>query len=183
MPPGEQPKGLSYYERPDGVTVALWKDNMAALSPDGGKTWTPIGRHPFPESSAKIWGQRTGDGRYALVYDHSATERNRFPLVVVTSDDGHDFDHLLAIHGEVPPLRYQGMHKPAGPQYVRGITPGNGNPPGDHMWVTYSMNKEDIWVTRVRVPVIGEVGEAVREDFESAETGADLALWNLYIPQ
>ncbi|MEZ5275061.1 MAG: hypothetical protein R3F07_01620 [Opitutaceae bacterium] len=177
-----EPKAFSFYTRPDGVTVGLFKSGLAALSPDNGLTWTK-GRHPFPESAAKIWGQQTDDGRYALVYSHSATNRNRFPLVVVTGDDGYAFDNLLTVHTEVPPMRYRGVNKAVGPQYIRGIIPGNGNPPGDHLWVTYSGNKEDLWIARIRTPITGIQPEHLNETFESAKTLADLESWNLYVPK
>jgi hypothetical protein len=102
---------------------------------------------------------------------------------VMTGDDGHEFDNMFCLQGEVPPMRYKGRYKVWGPQYIRGIMPGNGNPPGNHLWNVYSMNKEDIWVTRTRVPVTGRVDEYVSEDFEKAETEADLELWNLYVPK
>ncbi len=177
-----EPKALSYYKRDDGVTVGVLKSELALLSEDDGMTWTR-GRHPFPESAAKIWGQRTDDARFALVYCHSATRRNRFPLVAVTSDDGYAFDNINLIHAEVPPMRYRGTNKAQGPQYIRGIMPGNGNPPGDHMWLTYSVNKEDIWVARVRTPIEDSVSEHLDESFEGYESIVDMELWNLYLPQ
>jgi uncharacterized protein YgbK (DUF1537 family) len=73
--------------------------------------------------------------------------------------------------------------KNAGPHYVRGIEEGNGKPPGSHLWTTYSMNKEDIWVSRTRLPVTGTVSEHVQESFDSVESAARLELWNLYEPQ
>ena len=178
-----EPRAFSFYRRPDGVIVGLWKDQLTALSPDDGRTWTELARaRTFTTSGSKVWGQRTGDGRYAIVYNHSATRRNRFPLVVMTADDGHSFDDMLVLESEVPPMRYYGWAKTRGPQYVRGIIEGNGNPPGDHMWNTYSVNKEDIWVSRTRVPITGVVSEHVVETFDGLETEADLGLWNLYVP-
>ncbi len=177
-----QPKALSWYTRADGAIVGLWKNGLATVSRDGGKSWER-GRHYLPGSGAKVWGQRTDDDRYALVYCHSATDRNRYPLVVLTSDDGRVFDEMLAIHPEVPPMRYRGVNKSVGPQYIRGITPGNGDPPGNAMWLTYSVNKEDLWVTSVRVPVSGTVGEHISDDFDSLQSESELELWNLYIPQ
>jgi hypothetical protein len=177
-------KALSFFHRPDNVVVALWKRQWSALSADEGKTWTTQVESPtLMTCGGKVWGQRTEDGRYAIVYDHSATRRNRFPLAVMTGDDGHIFDNLLCLHGEVAPMRYQGIHKALGPQYIRGIAEGNGDPPGKHMWNTYSMNKEDIWVSRARRPIGGTVEEDVNEDFQSATTESDLELWNLYIPK
>jgi hypothetical protein len=104
-------------------------------------------------------------------------------MVVITGDDGHEYDNMLCIHGEVPPQRYQGIHRSKGPQYVRGIVEGNGDPPGKHLWNVYSVNKEDIWVSRTHVPVMGKVAKHVSEDFEKARSESDLELWNLYVPK
>jgi hypothetical protein len=181
-PAGVEPKSFIWYQRPDGATVGVWKTHTA-LSPDGGKTWTPIVRMPtIWDVNGKVWVQRTSDGRYVLSHTQSATHRNRFPLVAMTGDDGRDFDDMLTVHGEVSPMRYIGINKNIGPNYIRGIVPGNGTPPGDRLWLTYSMNKEDIWVTNVRVPIRGTVDAAVADDFESAAGGSDLALWNIHAP-
>ncbi len=183
--PGDQEiKALSYYHRPDGVVVGIWKHQLSALSADEGKSWTPLAlSKSLMTCGAKVWGQRTEDGRYALVYNHSATRRNRFPLVIITGEDGHLFDDMLVVHGEVPPMRFQGIHKNYGPQYIRGIVEGNGDPPGNDLWLTFSINKEDIWVSRVRVPVSGVVEDAVAENFENLTDISELRLWNLYVPQ
>lgn len=182
--PKEVTKALSYYHRPDGVVVALWKHQWSALSGDEGETWTEVVKSPtLWTCGAKVWGQRTADGRYALVYDHSATRRNRFPLSIMTGEDGHAFDNLLCLNGEVPPIRYQGIHKNVGFQYIRGILEGNGEPPGDFLWNTYGMNKEDMWVSRTALPIRGSVEETVSEDFEGLESESDLVDWNLYVPE
>lgn len=178
------PKALSYYHRPDGVVVGVWKKQVTALSADEGQTWTQFAlSKTLMTCGAKVWGQATEDGRFALVYNHSATRRNRYPLVVMTGDDGHEFDNMLSLQSEVPPMRYQGIHKNRGPQYIRGIAEGNGNPPGQHLWNTFSMNKEDIWVSRTRLPVSGTVGQHVNQNFDSINQVSDLEYWNLHIPQ
>ena len=174
-------KAFSFYHRPDGVVVGLWKNQYSALSPDDGATWTKITRNTsLLTCGAKTWGQQTDDGRFAIVHDQSATRRNRFPMVAIVGDDGHTFDRMFCLHGEVPPMRYQGIHKNRGPQYFRGILEGNGNPPGDEMWNTYSVNKEDIWVSRTRVPITGSVTEEVNDEFDNANSVSDLTLWNVY---
>jgi hypothetical protein len=182
--PGDlEPKALSWYRRPDGVVVGIWKGQISALSPDEGETWTEFARsETLAVCNAKVWGQRTEDGRYALVYNHSATRRNRFPMVVLTGDDGHEFGEMLGLEEQVPPMRYYGWAKNRGSQYIRGIAEGNGNPPGDHLWTTYSVNKEDIWVSRARVPISGVVQEHVDQDFEGVASTAELELWDLYVP-
>ncbi len=177
-------KAFAWYTRPDGTVVGLWKNQYTALSTDRGLTWSPITTSPAlrGDAGAKTWGQRTDDNRYAIVQVLSAAKTNRFPMIVMTGADGHRFDALYCLQGEVPARRYQGQYKSAGPAYFRGIAEGNGNPPGDHLWVTYSMNKEDIWVSRTAVPVTGAETAPLREDFEKAATVADLERWNLHLP-
>jgi hypothetical protein len=36
------------------------------------------------------------------------------------------------------------------------------------MWVVYSVNKEDIWITSIDVPINGEELNDVKEDFSTA---------------
>jgi len=103
-------------------------------------------------------------------------------MVAMTSEKGHEFNNMLCLHGEVSPMRYQGIHKNIGSQYIRGIVEGNGNPPGKYLWNTYSMNKEDIWVTRTRIPISGETDQHVNESFDQIESVEDLELWNMHIP-
>lgn len=175
-------KAFNFYKRPDGVTVGVWKNQFAALSPDDGKTWTDIAKNPtLLTTGAKTWVQATEDGRYVVVHNHSATMRNRFPMTALVGEDGNIFDRIMCLHGEIPPRRYQGLHKNPGVQYFRGIVPGNGNPPGNELWNTYSCNKEDIWVSKTHVPLISSVDKEVNQDFESMNSFSDLDLWSVYI--
>jgi len=179
-----EPKAFNYFRRPDKIIVGIWKHQLTALSADDGKTWTDfVLNKSLMTCGAKTWGQRTEDGKYALIYNHSATRRNRWPLAVMTSEDGHEFDNLLCLHGEVPPMRHYGWAKNQGPQYIRGIFAGNGNPPGNHMWNVYSVNKEDMWISRTHLPISGVVKDHVNQDFEDLDSEADLGFWNLYVPQ
>lgn len=182
IPEGIQPKALSFYERADGKMVGLWKGGFAGLTTDRGRNWE-FGRHNIPEVNSKVWGQHLSDDTYALVYNHSASGRSRYPLSMITGTDGEKYDDLLAVHAEVPPMRYQAIHRNQGPQYIRGIIPGNGNPSDGDLWLTYSVNKEDIWVTRVKVPIRSTVDEPVNETFEKVNTITDLEDWNLYLPK
>lgn len=175
-------KALSFYHRKDGAVVGVWKEAWTALSKDEGQTWsTPVQATSLVMASGKVWGQRTPDGRYALAYNPRADNRHRWPLAIVTSDDGETFGgEMLTAVSEVSPRRFNGLDKAFGPQYVRGIEEGNGTPPADAFWLTYSMNKEDIWVTRVPAPVRGRDDGPVADTFDQ---GATLDLpWNLYSP-
>jgi hypothetical protein len=181
----EHRKALSFFHRKDGVAVGIWKKAWTAISTDGGKTWsTPVQAPGFARTFAKLWGQRTSDRRYAIAYDPIGQPPGyRWPLAVVTSDDGITFNHLLVVEGEVPFRRYTGFAKDNGPQYVRGIAEGNPQPPDGAMWLIYSMNKEDIWVSRIPVPIRGSVAHAVHDSFNGLMPGGVVTNWNVYSPR
>ena len=174
-------KAFSGYTLPDGRKVGLWKHAVTSLSDDGGNTWRLVGspdalkcdRAPgFVNSNAKIWGQRLSDGTYATVYNPS---EYRWPLAISLSQDGLDYTTLNLVNGEVTPLRHGGQYKSYGPQYVRGIQEGNGIPKDSNLWVSYSNNKEEIWVSRIPVPV--------RPNATTHANLDNLNDWNLYVPR
>lgn len=181
IPLNKEYKAFNSYTLPDGRIACLWKHALTSISIDGGNTWAePVSRAKgFVNSNAKIWGQRLSDGTYVTVYNPSEF---RWPLALSLSKDGLNYTTLNLVHGEITPLRYGGNYKNLGPQYVRGIQEGNGCPPDKNLWVAYSMNKEDMWVSRVTVPVRSQVTEQVNDNFSSYKSLADMKDWNLYIP-
>lgn len=179
IPLKKQYKAFSYYHLPNGNVIGLWKHALTSLSKDDGKTWEykPLRAPGFINSNAKIWGQKTSDGRYATVYNPS---EYRWPLAISTSNDGLNYTDLLLVHGEITPMRYGGNYKSYGPQYVRGILENNGTPPDNKLWVSYSVNKEDIWVASVPVPVTSKVENDVNDVFDGLPDGKELDFWNTY---
>ena len=181
-------KAFSGYTLPDGRKVGLWKHAVTSLSADGGNTWRLVNvdgklgcdRAPgFVNSNAKIWGQRLSDGTYATVYNPS---EYRWPLAISLSQDGLDYTTLSLVNGEVTPLRHGGQYKSYGPQYVRGIQEGNGLPKDSNLWLAYSNNKEDMWVSRIPVPV-RQHATTHAKPFDMNAKLTDLTDWNLYIPR
>lgn len=173
----------SIYHREDGKAVALWKFSMVTISDDEGVSFSdPVKAPTLLMAGGKNWGQKTDDGRYAMVYNPIETQEYRFPLIVISGDDGIVFDNMALVHAEVPARRFYGRWKDFGPNYTRGITENNGNPPGEDMWVTYSVNKEDIWVSRIPLPIRHELDENVNDTFDDLEAGASVPNWNLYKP-
>lgn len=172
-------KAFSFYHLPDGRVVGLWKNALTSISKDNGKTWmyNPTRAPKFVNSNAKIWGQKTSDGKYATVYNPSEF---RWPLAISVSDDGLNYKNLLLVNGEISPMRYGGAYKSYGPQYVRGIDERSGTSPGKNLWVTYSMNKEDIWVGSIPVPVTDKVIDNANDVFDKMPAGKELQLWNIY---
>jgi hypothetical protein len=173
-------KAFNYYTLPDGRTVGLWKLALTSISTDKGKSWlyNPVRAPRFVNSNAKIWGQRTSDGKYITVYNPSEF---RWPLALSVSDDGLNYKNLLLVNGEITSLRYGGNYKSYGPQYVRGLEAGAQSPDGN-CWVGYSMNKEDIWVACIPVPVKATVDQDVNDDFTRMPAAGALKEWNTYSP-
>lgn len=174
-------KAFNYYHLPNGHVVGLWKYALTSISKDEGKTWTynPTRAPGFVNANAKIWGQKTSDQKYATVYNPSEF---RWPLAVSVSDDGLQYKNLLLVNGEITSLRYGGAYKSYGPQYVRGIQEMDGTPPDGNMWVTYSMNKEDIWVSKIPVPIVSVATKEVNDYFEILDKVHALDAWNIYAP-
>ncbi|MDR0543621.1 MAG: six-hairpin glycosidase [Dysgonamonadaceae bacterium] len=173
-------KAFSYYHLNDGRVVGLWKNGLTSVSLDNGKTWDGVHRAlGVVTGNAKMWGQKLSDGKFATVYDPSEF---RWPLAISPSNDGLEYTDLWLVHGDVTPLRYMGAEKSRGPQYVRGILENNGTPPDNNLWVTYSMNKEDLWVSKIPVPVIDKALGHAEDIFERFPAGKELDAWNIYSP-
>lgn len=171
-------KAFNYYHLPNGNVVGLWKSALTSISKDEGRTWqyNPTRAPGFVNANAKIWGQRTSDKKYATVYNPSEF---RWPLAISVSDDGLKYKNLLLANGEITSMRYGGAYKSYGPQYVRGIQEMDGKPADGNMWVTYSMNKEDMWVGKIPVPVKDKETKLVDDNFSNT---AAINSWNLYSP-
>ena len=177
-------QAFNWYVRKDGKTVGLFKKSFASLSDDSGNTFSdPVKANTLVMSGGKMWGQQTEDGNYAISYNPIDQTQYRFPLSIITSDDGIVYDNLLLVQAEVPARRFSGIWKDFGPCYMRGILPGNGNPPGNDMWMTYSMNKEDMWICRIPTPVKFTVDEDVTEDFENMDITGHITDWNINAPK
>ncbi|HEX3357284.1 MAG TPA: hypothetical protein VHS31_09960 [Tepidisphaeraceae bacterium] len=168
-------KGFSFFRRTDGTRLGLCKMGYVTTSIDEGESWAmPVIPPTLVTGKAKVWSQRTADRRFALVYNPS--RKNRFPLIVVTSDDGVHFRDMRIVQGELPVQRYPGKFRSIGPQYVRGISEWADDHSREEqvMWLVYSMSKEDIWVSRVPLPVKADEMRGTIQGFDD---------WNLYVPK
>lgn len=146
-------KAMCFFERKDGAIVGIGKNRWVTVSKDHGKTWTqPVKPDSFISGMGKVWAQKISDGRYILVYNPDPSRR--WPLAMLTSDDGITFREPYVIHDELPARRYAGLHKNAGASYHRGLSKWNndGSFKDDAVWLVYTLNKEDIRVVRITVP-------------------------------
>lgn len=177
--PFESASSFCWYHINENTVAALWKQGKVGRSDDGGLNWDIRYEPTFATSGAKSWGQKTEDGNFAICYVNSLSSEHRYPLVVVTSEDGIQYNDMACIFGELPPRRYDGIYKDFGPQYIRGICEGHKEYPAGAVWVCHSVNKEDIAVSRIPVPVKRFVDEHVNDTFENCE-GGYIKDWNIY---
>ncbi|HVU32905.1 MAG TPA: hypothetical protein VHE61_05685 [Opitutaceae bacterium] len=148
-------KAPSFFHRADGTLVGIGKNGWTTTSTDGVNWTQPVVPPTLVTNNAKVWGQRTPDGHYALVYN--PTLRPRYPLAIVSGADGVTFGDMRAVQAHFPPQRYPGLNKNTGLQYVRGVAEwdndGSVADTQHAMWIVYSANKEDIWVSRIPTPI------------------------------
>lgn len=149
-------QALSAYHIDENKVIGLYKNSYVTYSEDNGKNFaTPEFEPTLVMSGQKIWGQNCGKNGYRLVYVPSLESTHRWPLCIVESRDGISFKNMKLICGEVPPMRYSGFWKDFGLQYMRGIYEGlttlDDHPDEDYMYITYSVNKEDIWFCKIPV--------------------------------
>lgn len=178
-------KAISYYTRPDGAVIAFWKNSKSAISYDAGVSWSRVtDLETFSDGYAKVWAQRTEDGRYAASWRPLGEGSwGRYPMLWATSEDGITFNNAMHVNGEVT-MRYDGGSKNIGPcNYQRGLYENGADIPGDDAWVVYSMSKEDIWISRIPVPLHHEAKGFVDQDFDASASVLDLEDWNIFHPR
>lgn len=176
-------EAISYYTKPDGEVLGFYKNSIVAKSADKGATWSDKQTcYSLETSTGKVWGERTPDGRYALAYNPTTDSAHRWPIAVVTGENGEDYDDLLAITPEVSPHKYAGLYKNLGPQYIRGICEDNPKPDDNALWLAYTVNKEDVWVSRTPCTIHGVETASVNTDFNNMEQGSFVDNWNIYSP-
>ncbi len=144
-------RAMCFFRRADGALVAVGKKSWMTVSHDNGQTWEqPVKSQSLVTGMGKVWAQRLADDRYVIVYDPH--EKLRFPLVLLTSRDGVTFNGPpRVVHGELPALHYPGKNKSPGASYIRGLSmwSDDGSRGADALWLLYSVNKEEIWISRV----------------------------------
>mmetsp|Transcript_16176 Transcript_16176/g.45074 ORF Transcript_16176/g.45074 Transcript_16176/m.45074 type:complete len:479 (+) Transcript_16176:133-1569(+) len=123
-------------------------------SPSG--QWSEVRDSNFPDIGSNLnAGQLPSGAVYVLsnACPKVLGPPKRDPLVVSLAEDGILFTRAFAIStchmhlGTCVP-RFPGSHKDSGPSYPQGVTVV-GKGPLDGLYVSFSNNKEDIWVTKV----------------------------------
>lgn len=131
----------------NGAWCKLYRDlgrsncNYASFSHDDGLTWTAGTRTNFPDANSRATAGVLPDGQVYVISNTSPD--GRVPLAISLSKDGLSFDRTALIRNDAVPLRHEGRWKNTGFQYPHSAIVD------DSLCVMYSVNKEDIQVTRI----------------------------------
>ena len=149
-------------------SLAVLKQNVASgeiyLSPDTCH-WTAPVQTQIPDSRAKTCagvlplkngGADISSLRY-IIGNQLPKRFDRDPLTISLSTDGVSWDRILAVRAGAPKQRYPGFGKGPGYQYPAAALLDD-----ETLVVAYSVNKEDIAVTRIKLPLKQDDGAATR---------------------
>ena len=155
IPSKNRGRGLepSWFRRADGSLVMVFRDMdrtfklLASESNDRGETWTLPTLVDMPDSCSMQCAGNLPDGT-AFMVNNPADEGRRIPITVTLSDNGRHFDRAFLLRAEPQERRFEGAYKDPGYSYPGAVVWG------DHLYVTYATNKEDIEVTRIPLRVL-----------------------------
>jgi predicted neuraminidase len=133
--------------RPDGVSAIGFRSQVgylfASTSDDNGETWSTPEKTNFPDSTSRFFLRRLPNGQTIMINNPSATQYDRSVLALSSSDDGITFDRSVALRNDPATQDFGGKHKVDGWQYPNALVWN------ETLVVAYSINKEDIALTRI----------------------------------
>ncbi len=122
----------------------------AGVSKDNGESWSKPVKTNFPDATARAFAGNLPDGTAFIISNPSRVPNKthpsigrRNPLTIALSDDGVLFDRAFVIRSGETNMRFKGINKLDGWQYPTAVVWK------DHLYVAYSINKEDEGVTRI----------------------------------
>ena len=123
-----------------------------SVSRDEGRSWTLPAKTNFPDATARSYAGNLPDGSAFLINNPNQSPGSvydfigrRIPLTIALSTDGVVFDRAFSVRSEDTTMRFPGTNKLPGWQYPGAVVWG------DHLYVVYSINKEDVGLTRIRI--------------------------------
>ncbi len=115
---------------------------FASISTDMGRAWTTPVQTNFPDSTSRFATGTLPDGTIYLI-NNPTKKWDRSILTIALSRDGVSFDNAMLVRDEPTSRRYAGRSKMNGWQYPNAVVWQ------DHLYIFYSINKEDVGVTRI----------------------------------
>ena len=146
----------SWFVRRDGTVVMIFRTKSgdpwiyASVSKNKGETWSQPVKTNFPDATSRAFAGSLPDGTAFIISNPNTTPSDthpsigrRNPLTMALSDDGIVFDRAYVVRAEPTSMRFKGKNKVDGWQYPAAVFWK------DHLYVAYSINKEDEGVTRI----------------------------------
>jgi len=137
----------SFFQTDDGIIHMLLRSGTGFLwhttSMDDGASWSAPEPTQFTDSVAKFHFGRLPDGRFYYVGNPSTRREYRTLLVLSLSHDGEDWTQSYILRNEETAPVFEGTYKDHGYQYPHSLIHG------EHLYVVYSINKEDVGVLRL----------------------------------
>jgi len=144
-------------EQTGGRIVMLFRNYsgflFASASLDRGETWSQPAQTNFPDSTARFSTGQLPSGTVYVINNPGPKQFDRSRLTIALSDDGRTFDRGFLLRGEPTQKRYEGQSKLDGWQYPHSVVWN------DHLYVAYSINKEDVGLTRIALKTLSPPGE------------------------
>ena len=138
----------SVFQREDEALVMVFRDQessykkLAAVSHDRGETWSKAVETDFPDSRSKQCAGNLPEGTPFLI-GNPGPGKDRAQLIVAMASDGKTFDAAWTLRNTPPERRFDGKAKTLGYSYPKALVDR------DFLYVAYSVNKEEIAVTRL----------------------------------
>lgn len=156
----------TFYQAKDGRHVVLLRDDcyshrMYVSVSEDGENWPTAYPTDIPDSPSLTTNVVLEDGTVLLIGNQMAPEFDnpgkpdhygRDPLMVSVSADGYLFTRAYALRCGQQPWRVPKSEvrgRGGGGQYPSALVDGG------HLYVLYSMGKEDVWVSRVPLAELG----------------------------
>ena len=134
------------YEASDGTYIRFWRNNQkiqhVQYSYDKGETWTNVLDTQFPDTGARTSVGNLPDGR---VYAVGNPGFKRMQMCLSVSKDGYLFDENYILAMNPPLMKFRGRAKGTGFHYPHTAMTE------DSLFVIYSLNKEDILISRINL--------------------------------
>jgi hypothetical protein len=148
----------TYFTRPDGIEVGIFRDDSrgfrlySAVRDQETDNWSLAKKTNIPDSPSKTVSGVLPDGSVFIVGNFFDKLWMRDPLLLARSKDGIHFDeaHVLRAGASQPTERNQFDRKGPGFQYPNAVVTE------DSLWVTYSISKEQIAISRIPLTVFGQ---------------------------
>ncbi|MBR2338326.1 MAG: exo-alpha-sialidase [Clostridia bacterium] len=135
------------YQTADGIVRAMWRTDcdyiLMAESYNNGVTFTRPYMTKFKNGYSMFVFGHLNDGRTFCIYNPTGRERN--PLSIVLSEDGINFNKEYTLRDETQWQQFTGLWKGGDYGYPKYFIDG------DYMYIAYSIEKEGVEVTRIKI--------------------------------